>query len=134
MRFIPIFVLGALIASGTAAHAADCANAATQMAMNACAGEDFQAADARLNEVYRDVAGRLRGEDAQRARLAAAETAWIKFRDTECDFATGLFEGGSILPTLVSQCQAKLTTERTKQLQAYLRCREGDLGCPVPPR
>jgi hypothetical protein len=32
----------------------------------------------------------------------------------------------------LSLCLDKLTQARTKELQAYLKCEEGDLSCPVP--
>ena len=116
------------------AHAADCANAATQMAMNACAAGDPRAADARLNATFNEVAGRLRGQDDAGHRLVAAERAWVRFRDAECAFDTNQVSGGSIAPMVLAECQTTMTKAREQRLRAYLDCREGDLACPLPPK
>jgi hypothetical protein len=33
---------------------------------------------------------------------------------------------------VVAECRQELTEARTRQLDAYLHCQEGDLACPVP--
>jgi uncharacterized protein YecT (DUF1311 family) len=103
------------------AFAVDCAKAVTQMDMNACAAADFQAADRRLNAVYNEIAGRLRDRDDTRRLLVASEAAWIKFRDSECMFATSEACDGSIYPMLMLHCKSGMTRDRTEQLQVYLQ-------------
>jgi uncharacterized protein YecT (DUF1311 family) len=102
--------------------------------MNECAADDFQAADNRLNATYKEVTDRLQTFVPVRQLLVKSELAWIQFRDSECLFATSGARDGSVYAMLVSQCKADLTRERTKHLQTYLRCQEGDLSCPVPGR
>lgn len=66
----------------------------SQQMMNICAGEDYQAADAKLNAAYRDLIG---SDDADGKRLLqAAQRAWITFRDAECAHSTAASVGGSI--------------------------------------
>ncbi len=114
------------------ARADSCASATTQSAMTACAGAELKAADAGLNKTYQEIMRRLRGQDDSVKLLTTAELGWIKFRDAECGFATNLAQGGSAYPMLVAQCRTRMTQERTRQLQVYLTCEEGDLACPVP--
>ncbi|MBV7483876.1 lysozyme inhibitor LprI family protein [Bordetella sp. BOR01] len=124
----------ALLAHGAQAQAAqpDCANAQDQASMSACAAADYKKADAALNAAYKQAAARLKDDKDQHQRLVAAQRAWIAFRDAECAFATGLSEGGSAYPMLLAQCQATLTTQRTAELQAHMKCEEGSLDCAIP--
>ncbi len=132
---------GILLAAGIAATIAllaplahaDCASATTQAAMNTCAAADFARADAALNATYAEVMARLARDEQGRARLVAAERAWIAYRDAQCDFESNDTAGGSIHPMLVLQCRATLTQSRDRQLLTFLHCQEGDLACPVPP-
>jgi uncharacterized protein YecT (DUF1311 family) len=104
---------------------ADCGNAATQMDMNSCSDQDYQAADAELNaqykktraamlEVDKGLDGSLRG--AEKA-LLAGQRAWIDYRDGECEAEGFQARGGSMEPMLVSGCKATLTRARTKELK-----------------
>ncbi len=115
-------------------RAEDCGAAQTQTAMNECANDAYVKADAALNAAYAQIAARLRTEPAVAQRLVTAQKAWIAFRDGECAFEASVTEGGSIHPFIVSQCLEGVTRRRTEELRAFLRCQEGDLGCPVPPK
>jgi uncharacterized protein YecT (DUF1311 family) len=97
----------------------DCNNAMDQSSMNMCADKDYQAADKKLNEIYRKVAAAQEGDTA---KLKAAQRAWIQYRDTECIFEVAENEGGSIYPLVYSGCLTRLTNARTKELQTYLTC------------
>jgi uncharacterized protein YecT (DUF1311 family) len=108
----------------------DCADQA-QLGLDKCADASFQRADHALSDTYREVVRRLGGDDYKKRLLAAAETAWIALRDTECKFAVSSTENGSIYPMEYLICLEDQTNKRTKTLQAYLRCEEGDLSCPV---
>jgi uncharacterized protein YecT (DUF1311 family) len=123
-----------LLGSFTPALATDCSTATTQAAMNSCAADDFQSADRKFNATYKEITSRLQALEPARQLLVKSEQAWIQFRDSECMFATSSARDGSAYAMLVNQCKADLTRERTKRLEAYLRCEEGDLSCPVPAR
>ena len=133
MRAI-LTILAFLAAAPLAAQPAGCSGSASQMEMNMCAGVNFQAADARLNAVYREVTARLDGAKSARRKLVAAQRAWIAFRDAECSYVTSGTEGGSINSMLYTQCMTGMTDKRTDELRAQLTCEEGDLMCPVPPK
>jgi len=101
--------------------------AQSQMELNQQAGTTLQDADRQLNAAYTKLRTRLGPES--RARLQAAEEAWIRFRDRECAFIGAPTAGGSIHGMIVAQCQARLTLVRVKDLEAQLNCQEGDLSC-----
>jgi uncharacterized protein YecT (DUF1311 family) len=122
----------AILFSFASAHAfgMNCADQ-TQLGLDKCANVSFQRADHALNNAYREVLRRLDGDDHKKRLLGAAETAWITLRDAECKFAVSSTESGSIYPMEYSLCLEGETQKRTKDLQAYLHCEEGDLSCPV---
>ncbi len=102
-------------------------HAQSQMELNQQAGTALQDADKQLNAFYTKLRARLSPES--RARLQAAEEAWIQFRDKECAFIGAPTTGGSIHGMIVAQCQARLTLVRVRDLEAQLNCQEGDLSC-----
>lgn len=130
-----LLIVGALFfIRESAAANRDCSNAMTQTDMNICAGIDYKKADDNLNSVYKKILS-LIGEDKNlKSQLISAQKAWIVFRDNECTFASSAVSGGSIYPTVYASCTEELTKNRVKELEAYTRCKEGDLACPVPPK
>ncbi|HEV7307652.1 lysozyme inhibitor LprI family protein [Ensifer sp.] len=107
----------------------DCENAVTQMDMNSCANQDYEAADGELNEIYRQALAATEAQDAELAEINAdyvgaqaalkkAQRAWIGYRDGQCELAGFEARGGSMEPMLVSGCLAELTKARTKELKA----------------
>ncbi|WP_298956434.1 lysozyme inhibitor LprI family protein [uncultured Methylobacterium sp.] len=110
-----------------------CSDAPNQMEAGACVSAKLDKANADLNRVYAALKGRL---DANGQRnLLAAQRAWLTFRDRECDLRTGAdpgdpTAGGTIGPMLVGECLTGLTVDRTRDLQAQLKCPGGDLSCP----
>jgi uncharacterized protein YecT (DUF1311 family) len=130
---LPVVILLMAMAPAALAQAEDCTKAATQADLNACAAQSFSKSDTALNATYRQITARLKDDAAARSLLVAAERAWLAFRDAECAFASSGESGGSIYPMVVTNCRDELTQQRTKALQAYLACKEGDLSCPVPP-
>ncbi|MBK5528478.1 DUF1311 domain-containing protein [Pseudomonas sp. TH06] len=115
------------------AHAAlDCANANDQATMNQCAGQDYKAADNELNAVYKQIKQRLQGNAEGTKLLVDAQRAWIGFRDAECTFSSSGVSGGSVYPLIYSSCLTGVTKVRVETLKQYLKCEEGDMGCPVP--
>lgn len=96
-----------------------CPKAMSQHEMNRCASEEFQKADAELNKLYRQLTG---GAGAgERAKLRAAQLAWIKFRDAHCDYEAFGNTGGSIYPMVHGFCRARVTRERASQFKEILK-------------
>ncbi len=110
------------------ALAQDCgAEVLDQQTMNACARQDWEEADARLNEVWRQVMARIKVVDATESDgkvpisqlLREAQRAWIEFRDKACLAESAPMRGGSAEPLLFWGCMAAMTRDRTDQLEAF---------------
>jgi uncharacterized protein YecT (DUF1311 family) len=82
MRILPAAILFSV--ASAPAFGMDCADQ-TQLGLDKCADASFQRADHALNDAYREVVGRLGGDERKKRLLAAAETAWIALRDAECN-------------------------------------------------
>ncbi|MBE9037469.1 lysozyme inhibitor LprI family protein [aff. Roholtiella sp. LEGE 12411] len=97
----------------------NCNNAQTQAEINVCTQLSYQNADQKLNQVYQQLLPKL--EKSRRQKLIFAQQAWIKFRDTSCEFEKSRYEQGSIVATVYLTCLEKTTKQRTQQLQEYLK-------------
>ncbi|MBX3611793.1 MAG: DUF1311 domain-containing protein [Hydrogenophaga sp.] len=111
---------------------ADCAKAETQRQLTACAYRDFEHAQAGYAATFRDLSAVL--DSAQRTLLRNAQTAWLQFRTTACEFEASGVRGGSAEPMVRQMCQARLTRERTAELRRHMSCPEGDVACVRPNR
>jgi uncharacterized protein YecT (DUF1311 family) len=104
----------------------DCTNPTTQMAMNTCAGQAAKASDQQLNVAYKKVQQSYRGSDSKEYRdlrlnnLTNAQLAWIKYRDTNCEWQSSKYSGGSMAPMVYSSCIDRLTQQRTQELLSDL--------------
>ncbi len=125
------FIAGAALLLSTSALADECANASTQLEMNTCTAQQYQAADKTLNQTYQTAIKRAAAP--QRDLLKKAQQAWIALRDADCALIGSGTEGGSVQPMIVNQCLAEKTTEREAYLASLMQCEEGDLSCPLPP-
>jgi len=102
-------------------RAEPCANAQSQAEMNNCAGREYKAADVALNQVYRQLVAIL--NDEEKAQLKEAQIAWLKYRDTNCDFVADQFKGGSMRPMILGYCLADMTRNRTTELKSQIKDR-----------
>lgn len=90
--------------------------AANTQAMVACAAAERAVQDKRLNAAYERALAKL--NRTQKARLRAAQRAWIAFRDADCaariDAAWGTMSrvDGSV-------CLIERSVERTRQLEDF---------------
>jgi len=123
-----IWVLAMLWPGLAAAQVVDCANAVAQVEMNFCAEQEFQAADAALNAVYKQARAAMRDTDAglpvaergAEAALRDAQRAWVIFRDQACVAEAYGWHGGSGQPMIYSGCRARLTQTRVSDLQGLV--------------
>ncbi|MCC5629778.1 lysozyme inhibitor LprI family protein [Nostoc sphaeroides] len=97
----------------------NCNNAQTQTAINECAKLSYQRADKKLNRAYQQLLPTL--ETSRKQKLIAAQLAWLKFRDTNCEFERSRYDGGSIAPSIYFGCLENITKVRTQELQEYLK-------------
>src|SRR6267142_215159 len=123
LAIVTLFVSVLFVASafGQGAKKAPCSDANTQTEMNICAGKEYKAADATLNRVYQQLVAML--EPEEKAQLKEAQTAWIKYRDANCEFVADQYKGGSIRPMIHGLCLAGVTSNRTSELKAQIKDR-----------
>ena len=80
----------------------------------------FQEADAEFNRVYQELLKEKRADPVGLEKLKSAETAWIKFRDAQCEFYSYSMGYESADRGGMQLCKSTLTLERTKQLEYFL--------------
>jgi uncharacterized protein YecT (DUF1311 family) len=97
----------------------NCEAPQTQLEMNFCTANKAKEADEKLNKVYQELREKVQGTP-QENRLVAAQTAWIAFRDADCEYAQRRYDGGSIMPAIYALCVVDLTEKRTQTLEEYL--------------
>ena len=136
------FIISVLVMAGlgASAHAADdpCyEKAQTQAQLTACAADALKRQDQELNRLYKQMQGRLKGDDKARQLLTTAQRKWVAFRDAECSFTTLRSAGGSINAMEQNNCLADLTRNRATELQNHLACgkdtdEQTAQGCALP--
>ena len=99
-----------------------CPNAETQFEMNQCAARDYRAADAVLNRTYQRLVAML--NDEEKSQLKTAQTAWLKYRDSNCEFVGDEFKGGSMRPLIYASCLADMTRKRTVEIKNQIKERK----------
>jgi uncharacterized protein YecT (DUF1311 family) len=87
--------------------------------MNQCAGQAYKAADAALNRVYQRLAAML--NDNEKAQLKEAQSAWLKYRDSNCEFVADQYKGGTMRPMIYGYCLADITKKRTGELRNQIK-------------
>jgi uncharacterized protein YecT (DUF1311 family) len=93
----------------------DCSNPTTDRSINACAQQAYESADAKLNQVYRQFKTSL--SQQEQSELVDVETAWLKFRDSSCEFESSRARGQSTQSSIRYQCLEQMTKDRTAELQ-----------------
>ena len=118
-----LILVGFGIAPGQRTKKTDpCANAQSQADMNDCWGREYKAADATLNQVYRQLVSKL--SDEEKAQLKEVESAWLKYRDSNCEFVADEYKGGTIRPMAHAICLADMTKNRTAELRIQIKDRD----------
>ena len=98
-----------------------CEDAQTQADMNICWGNEYKKADAALNKTYQELAAKLDADE--KMQLKTAENAWLKYRDTNCEFVADQYKGGSIRPMIAAICLADVTNNRATELKNQIKDR-----------
>jgi uncharacterized protein YecT (DUF1311 family) len=99
-----------------------CPGAQSQAEMNQCAGKAYKAADAELNQVYQKLVAML--DEEEKVQLKTVETAWLKYRDANCEFVADQYKGGSIRPMIHAFCLADMTKNRTTEIRNQIKDRD----------
>ena len=99
-----------------------CEGNGSQAEATGCARREYEAADAELNRVYGRLSAALDAED--RALLKASELNWIKYRDSNCEFESSQYKGGTMRPMIEAFCLARVTKARTAELKEQYELRK----------
>jgi len=121
------------------AQAQDCDHSPDQRAWNICTANQAEISDQRLRRLLAEVSSNA--DSGRRVQLARVQQRWTVFRDSECEWQTDAFAGGTIQPVVYSQCVIALTEERIAHLKLQL-CEGGGMRGPcdasrqydLPPR
>jgi uncharacterized protein YecT (DUF1311 family) len=119
---LTLFAVAALSVFGQAQKKDPCADAQTQAEMNMCWGKEYKAADAKLNKTYQDFMSKL--DEAEKLQLKNAQLAWLKYRDTNCEFVSDQYKGGTMRPMIAAMCLADVTNARVTELKSQIKDRE----------
>jgi uncharacterized protein YecT (DUF1311 family) len=112
----------------------NCADPQAQQEMNACALQEFEAADAELIYQWKDTSTQMQQYDEEADpeanpgderpgffdTLIEAQTAWLAYREAHCRSDGYQFRGGSMEPLIVATCMTALTRQRIAQLKALM--------------
>jgi uncharacterized protein YecT (DUF1311 family) len=110
-----------LVQSGRSvmAQQLNCDRPQTNVEFKACMGLRYEAADKRLNEVYKQLIAKLSKEE--KALLSESQLGWIKQRDNTCEFEVYQNRGGSGFRGFLNECLERSTKQRTAELEKYLQ-------------
>lgn len=115
-----------LLASSQGAFGLDCGKAITTPDINQCASIEQKRVEANLNKVYQRVLKSLDRQDASpqssaaiRNSFIAAQRAWIKFREADCDAVYQKHADGSIRTVMYIGCMQSHAERRIKDLEDY---------------
>ena len=95
-----------------------CEKAATNVETGDCFEQAYKTADKQLNLLYQQIRSVV--NEADQSRLAAAEAAWLKYRDASCNAERGLYGMGTGANPAALACLEAETRSRTLDLhQTY---------------
>jgi len=105
-----------------------CPLATTDEARTNCWEDLANKADAGLNALYRQLQANIHGRMAEDGtlkeyrersleKLKAAQLAWSRYRDAQCDADEQQYEGGTIAPSIRFGCIRELSERRAGELR-----------------
>ena len=103
----------------TPSHEPNCGNATTTAAMRECAGMRYNKAEQELKAVRAQLLQKL--DDTGKAKLQAAQSAWVTFRKANAEFQADLVRGGTLAPLIQITVMADMTEARVAELKKALR-------------
>jgi uncharacterized protein YecT (DUF1311 family) len=93
-------------------------NANTTLGQEGCAEHEVVALDRQLDADVKVVFGLL-GDDAARRDFIAAQAAWTRYRNTDCNSQSDVYEGGTEQPVVYGLCLASDDASRRQGIKAF---------------
>jgi uncharacterized protein YecT (DUF1311 family) len=100
-------------------HQTGCGSATTTAAMRECAGIRYNKAEQELRAVRAQLSEKL--DETGKAKLQAAQAAWIQFRKANAEFQADLVRGGTLAPLIQITVMADMTEARVAELKKALK-------------
>lgn len=98
----------------------DCGDYNTQAQMNECAAREYKAIDKKLNAGYKKALGKIKSREMYE-NFRDSQRVWIKYRDSNCDFAADMYKGGSMEQFVYYNCMERLTDDRYEEISDLFR-------------
>lgn len=98
-------------------EAAACGDRSTTLDRESCLKDLVSRLEADLDAALKRFTDR---QLAPAGKVAANQTAWLTYRDAQCELEAGEFEGGSFAPVAYGFCQAALTRARLEDVRRAL--------------
>ena len=96
-----------------------CSSAMTTAAMRSCENARYEKAQKDLEATYGAVLKKL--DSTGQAKLRAAQTAWLRFRQANADYAADAARGGTLAPLIQITVLADMTEARAAELKKSLK-------------
>jgi uncharacterized protein YecT (DUF1311 family) len=85
-----------------------------------CAEHRIVRLDKQIDGVSKTIFARL-GDDAARRDYIAAQTAWLKYRQADCQSVSDKYQGGTEAGVLAAQCTGDRSAQRLKDVKAFAK-------------
>lgn len=122
-----LYVVALSVFSLNANAELDCKNAMNTLEINACAEQEQQLVEKKLNQTYQAVMQMMSQPDLPSMSFAAvkkdlleSQRAWITFRKKDCDALYDFYIDGSIRNVVYISCMQKHAERRIDDLDRYL--------------
>ena len=92
-----------------------CRTKANQLELTQCADRERAKSEAALSQAYKSLLADL--DDEHRPLLEKAQSAWLAFRDADCELDASHALGGSMFPMLVADCRSGMADTRVKDIK-----------------
>jgi len=106
-------------AGQTKQEALPCSSETTTAGMRNCENLRYERAEQALDSVYAKLMKQL--DATGKAKLRAAQSAWLQFRQADADFQAQVAEGGTLAPLIKVTVMADLTEARAAELKKSLQ-------------
>jgi uncharacterized protein YecT (DUF1311 family) len=88
------------------------------VAMLECKGQEISIQDQRLNYAYQKIF--KKSSPKFKSLLRAAQRAWLKFKDAECEMRAAPENGATMGLLILSNCRLTATAKRANELESFL--------------
>ena len=128
---VMVLTSSAAVAQDTPLYAKKDCNAviADAAAFHQCYADNFAAADAALNRLYKQLLAQKVFYVGSAAALRDSERAWVAYKDKECALEYGAKPASEDYWLAHTDCEIRVTEDRIRELLGRPSCTGGDSVC-----